>query len=124
MWEEDGGQSGEIRDKVETTINDAIKIIALKFPVVGAVKNLLGETGNRIIRSMANVFKELFADDKIGQRTITLDYFDFTDELPKEEEWGDTGSRFRKVVKIDGGAAGIYHVLLNWTVTPVAVPER
>lgn len=124
MWEEDGGQSQEIRGKVQTTINDSITVASLVFPVVGVVRNLLGKTGERIIRSMANTIKELFKDDSIGETTVTLDYFDFTDDLPPETEFGETGVRHRLARRIDGGAAGVYHVLLNWTVEPIPVPAR
>jgi len=123
MWEEDGGQSEQIRGKVQTTINDSIQVASIFFPAVGFVRNLLGPVGDRIIGSMANVIKELFKDDVVGQTTVTLDYFDFTEPgMPDEVEWGDTGARFRKVVPINGGKAGIYHVLLNWNVEGIPVP--
>lgn len=121
MWEEDGGQSGDARKKVETTINDAITVAGLVFPVVGIVRGALGKVGDRIVSSLARFIKEPFKDDFIAQAAVTLGYQEFMVNRPPVQTF--EGAKFRTIVPIEGGKAGIYRVYLHWTVEQIPVPE-
>lgn len=121
MWEEDGGQSGEARRKVETSINDAIQIASIFFPAVGIVRSALGKIGDRFVSSLAGLIKELFKDDYVGQNAVTLGYQEFFVSPPAVQTF--QGAKYRVKVPVDGGDAGQYEVYLHWTVEQIPIPR-
>lgn len=120
LWEQDGGQEHEIRAKVQTAVNDAIHLVSLKFPAVGAIIQSLGSVKDRIVKSLAGIIKEFFKDDFVAQDTLSLTYRDFIENLPPEQV--RKGVKYRGVVNLDGGKAGHYKVYLWWTRELVQVP--